>query len=209
MKNIRVLLNLAFCLAVIAGCSAATSPTSGLSLVDQSAAEATAIIQRAQSTAMVLQAQIQATAMIQSAGLPASAPTSTLTFQKTPENKSAILTPVSHEILPQESPDTAEVKLLRVGFGAEGTYICVEFTAVPSLTRNWQQGNLSVTDEATGVVYDNIPVMPILGALLGRPKYAGQTGYVMFVNTPPGLKTGTLVTVVLGNFKQEHVVVQR
>jgi hypothetical protein len=50
--------------------------------------------------------------------------------------------------------------------------------------------------------------MPLLGPLIGRPAHAGQIGYVMFVNTPPGLQSGARVTVVLGDFKQEHVIVQ-
>jgi hypothetical protein len=49
--------------------------------------------------------------------------------------------------------------------------------------------------------------MPTVGPLLGRPKEPGQIGYVMLVNAPPGLHPGSIVTVVLGDCKQEHVTV--
>ena len=64
-----------------------------------------------------------------------------------------------------------------------------------------------MTDESTQTVYDDIPVVPVLGALFGRPVEDGQIGYVMFANLPP-LAAGAQVTVVLGGFRQEHVRVQ-
>jgi hypothetical protein len=50
--------------------------------------------------------------------------------------------------------------------------------------------------------------MPILGPLLGRPQHEGQIGYVMLFNTSLGIKPGSVVTVVLGDFRQEHVTVK-
>jgi len=72
------------------------------------------------------------------------------------------------------------------------------------LARRWQAGMLYVVDERTRRVYDSIPVVPVVGALLGRPQSTGQTGYVMLVNAPP-LAAGAIVTVVLGSFKKTHV----
>ena len=62
-------------------------------------------------------------------------------------------------------------------------------------------------DEATGAIYDDIPLAPLIGELFGRPVSDGQAGYVMFLNLPP-LSAGSRVTVVLGGFRQEHVPVQ-
>ena len=208
MKNSIMSLCIGLLLAFLTGCNATISPTSGPSLVDQSAAEATAIIQRAQATAMVLQAQAQATALVQSAGISAATPIAALTSVPTVNTNQIAVTPVIEQSTVVSTTDPTTVKLLNVGFGANGAEIVVNFTAQPSVTKKWGQGNLFVTDEATGAIYNSIPVVPILGQLLGRPRYMGQLGYVMFTNTPPGLHSGALVTVTLGNFKQEHVIVQ-
>ncbi len=196
-------------LVVLTGCSAPVQQTSGPNLVDQSAAEATAIIQRAQATAMVLQAQAQATALVQSAGLQQVMQVPTVSAQITKNSNPPDITKVTSQLSVQNTPDPTMVKVIGVGFAADGTYICVIYTASPEATRNWQQGNISVTDEGTGTVYNFIPVMPILGPLLGRPRYMGQIGYVMLINKPPGLQAGAKVTVILGSFKQEHIVVQQ
>jgi hypothetical protein len=72
----------------------------------------------------------------------------------------------------------------------------------------WWPGNVSVTDEATGTVYNEIPVMPKIGPLIGRPKLEGQMGYVMLVHNPPALKPGAVVTAKLGEYTFEHVPVE-
>jgi hypothetical protein len=95
--------------------------------------------------------------------------------------------------------------LVNVEIGQESGTILVQFKAPPSLARKWQQGSVYVVDEATGNVYSEIPVAPVIGPLFARPKEAGQVGYVMFSNAPTALQPGTRVTVVLGDFKQEHV----
>ncbi len=69
------------------------------------------------------------------------------------------------------------------------------------------RGRAYVVDEATGVTYQDIPVMPIIGPLVGRPNKNGLQSYVMFSNTGLSVIKGSIVTVVLGDFKQEHVVV--
>jgi hypothetical protein len=177
------LLSLA-CLAVLlAGCAAPPAPGA--------AAEATAIIQRAQATAAALRAQAAATAT--AAPAPRSLP-------------AAPAAPT--EPLAAEESVTQTVELTGVGYAAEGAYIIVRFKAPPQVARRWMQGSVSVRDETTGRLYNEIPTMPLIGPLLGHPAKAGQPGYVMLVNTPPGLVPGSLVTVVLGDFKQEHVPIQ-
>ncbi len=108
---------------------------------------------------------------------------------------------------PEEEADLKKVELLGVALAADGAYVTVQFKAPPRLAKTWQTGEVWVTDESTQTVYDHIPVMPVLGALFGRPVEDGQIGYVMFSNLPP-LAAGAQVTVVLGGFTQEHVRVQ-
>jgi hypothetical protein len=108
---------------------------------------------------------------------------------------------------PADAADLKRVELVGVGIGADDKYISVQFKAPPRLARKWQPGMLYVVDERTDLVYDKVPNVPILGSLLGRPMKEGQIGYVMLVNSPP-LQSGDEVTVVLGEFKQQHVVVQ-
>jgi len=175
-------------------------------LLDSAAAEATAIIQQAQATALVLQAQAQATALVSQAGAAAA----------TPPAAAPGLTPG----LPLSTPDLAAtpagsptpgpstIKVLSVSFAGEGAMIMVRFLAPPSEADKWWPGNVSVIDEASGTVYNEIPVMPNIGPLIARPKVEGQQGYVMLVNPPPGLRTGAMVTVVLGAHRFEHLPVQ-
>jgi hypothetical protein len=209
----------------LAGCSPATQAggsSPGLDPREKAAAEATALIQNAEATTMVMKAQAMATALVQNAS--ASGPT---LVPATPSPAPAItplatLKPLSPQVTDTASPspadvgqaaatvgaDASAVELLGVMIAPETGLIVVQFKAPPSLAQKWQQGLVYVVDEATGAQYSSIPIAPLLGALFGRPKYAGQIGYVMFTNSPPGLRTGSIVTVVLGTFKQEHVTVQ-
>jgi hypothetical protein len=108
---------------------------------------------------------------------------------------------------PEEAEDLKNVELLGVGLGADDHYVVVQFRAPARLVRTWQSGAVSVTDERNGMIYNDIPVVPVLGALFGKPVEDGQIGYVMFANLPP-LAKGAQVTVDLGGFRQEHVAVQ-
>ncbi len=204
-------------MALLAGCAAApgTATDKSVSVNEQAALEATAIIQRAEATALVLQAQAKATALVQNAGAP---PVSSVTAAPTAVARIAVAThtsapPAAANVATAspaavEKADLSRIELLGVSFAAEGNYIYVPFKAPPSVARQWRQGNVSVIDEATGTVYDGIPVQPLIGPLIAHPIHDGQIGYVMFVNTDSGIHNGSVVTVVLGDFKQEHVIVQ-
>jgi hypothetical protein len=102
------------------------------------------------------------------------------------------------------SAELARVHLVSVGLGAGDKYIAVQFKAPPKLARRWQAGMVYVVDDRTRRVYNEIPNVPVLGDLFGRPQTAGQIGYVMLINKPP-LAAGARVTVVLGSFKKAHV----
>jgi hypothetical protein len=204
-------------LSVLAGCAAPGATSGELSLKDKAVAEATAIIQRAEATAIGLQAQATASAMLDRAkGEPPTAEPIVVTA--TPEFvpvSPAAPSPGSNSTsdLPTAAAPAAtqavtpSVELLGVGFAADTGFIMVQFKADPRAARRWMQGTVYVVDESSGTIYNEIPVMPTVGPLFGRPKEPGQVGYVMLVNAPPGIRPGSSVTVVLGDFKQEHVTV--
>lgn len=114
--------------------------------------------------------------------------------------------------LPEEVVTTAKwadgAELLGVGFAADGAFIIVRFKLPPRKARMLTQGQVYVVHEAMGRTYRQIPVMPNVGPLISRPKRKGQSGYVMLKNSPQRLPKGSVVTVVLGNYRQEHVLVQ-
>jgi len=104
--------------------------------------------------------------------------------------------------------DPAGVELLTVGFAADGYYIMVSFKSPPEAVEDWWQGSIYVIDESTGTVYEDIPVAPNIGLLLAKPQQEGQIGYAMLNNYGAGIRYGSVVSVVLGNFKREHIKVQ-
>jgi hypothetical protein len=218
MRSRRFVLTVITLPVALVACGVANSPGE-LDMRDKAAAEATAIIQQAEATAMVLQARAMATAMIEKAGAvpatpvpakaePTSAPPTLLAQPAGASSAGAAASPQATR-KPTSTPAQADqVEVLGVGFGADGGLIMVRFKAPPKTAEQWWQGRVSVVDEATGAVYNEIPVTPLIGPLIGRPKIAGQSGYVMLVNTPPGIQPGSTVTVKLGNFQQEHVIVR-
>lgn len=202
----------------------ATSATAEENLLDSAAAEATAIVQRAQATALVLQARAQATALVGAAGETAvNPPRPTLALVVAPSQSPqtvgdtvvrASASPVDgapavgSAQTPPPVGDLSTVEVLGVGFAADGGLIMVQFLAPPRVAGKWWPGSVSVTDEGSGMLYNEIPVMPKIGPLIGRPVKEGQLGYVMLVNAPPFLQPGALVTVVLGEYQFEHVPVK-
>ena len=216
---------LSLAIAGLSACARATaSPGSpgtasqrGQDLQQQAAAEATAIIQRAEATALVLRAQAQATALLQGAETPeptpvpqatstAPSPTSTPAAPAGDAPGSPVSTAIA--VAPKAQDGAPAVELMGVTFGVDGALIVVNFRASPEAAQKFWPGVLSVMDEATGTLFNEVPVMPVIGPLIARPREEGQLGYVMFVHEPAVLRSGSLVTVVLDTFKQEHVPVQ-
>lgn len=162
---------------------------------------------------MVLQAQAQATALIQNANVPTSTPDQTAPSPTPRVSQTGTTLKGANTTLqatPAETPevDQPNVELLGVSLGTESGLILVQFKAPPAVTRHWQQGNVYITDETTGAVYNEIPVVPIIGPLFARPLEADKIGYVMLVNLPIPLRSGALVTVNLGEYIFEHVSVK-
>jgi hypothetical protein len=100
------------------------------------------------------------------------------------------------------------VQVLSVVMAAEGGFILVNFMAPPKVVGTWYQGGVWLEDEATGALYSEIGVLPVVGPLFGRPVEPGQPGYVMLVNAPNPLGPGAVVTVVLGDYRFEHIHVE-
>ena len=141
--------------------------------------------------------------MVEQAG---DAPATPVPAAVAPPTPAALVAPSASEPLVTAEPVTQAVELLGVGYAADGALLVVQFKAPPQeARRTMRQGTISVTDEASGALYNEVPSLAIIGPLIGHPAQAGQPGYAMLVNTPPGVPPGSLVTVVLGNFKQEHV----
>lgn len=199
---------------LLSGCNASGSSAAPDDLLARAAQEATAILEQAQATALVLQAQAQATAMVIQANQPLPTPIPVATWMAyvpaAPGAPAETSEPPENETQPeleQEPNDTVEV--LSVTTAAEGGFIMVRFRAPVKVVDRWWQGSVSIQEEEQdGTSYTEIPVMPKIGPLIGRPKQDGQAGYVMLVNTPPGLRAGALVTVILGDYRFEHIPVQ-
>jgi hypothetical protein len=208
-------------LAWLTGCGSGPEQTAQ----QKANAEATVIIAQAEATAIVLRAQATARALLsvedepeRSVDEPVFAPTSAANVgsEATPE---VALPPESDEDAedapqsadapsPEVVPASADPEVLQVGFGSDGALISVAYRAAPAVARKWMQGTVYLTDEKNGEKYGEVPVMPKVGPLLGRPKEYGQVAYIMFVNGPMPLQPGDVVTVVLGDYKQEHVKVR-
>ena len=200
-----------FCLGLsLAACKSQSDAPNEVDLVGTAAAEATQLIQQAQATSLMQEAQRQATALIsgstgQTMGSTTTPGAANILPVQSPEAQST--SGAGGQITPTQTAQGSTVELLGVGIGTEGNFIEVYFLAPPAVAGGWYQGNVSVTDESTGNVYNEIPVMPVIGPLFGKPVEDGQKGYVMLVNAPEPLQPGAMVTVKLGEYIFEHILV--
>jgi hypothetical protein len=106
--------------------------------------------------------------------------------------------------------NSTSVELLGVKASSEIGFIEVSFKADTATSGKWFQANntMYVIDETNGREYREIPVMPKIGPLVGRPLTRDQVGFVMFMNRDFSIKPGSIVTVVLGEWMKEHVKVE-
>lgn len=177
------------------------------------AAEATAILEAAAATAIIREAQATAAALLEptQAGWLGEEPVITLSTadvlrQERLPTPQPYVVPTS-ENTPGPGESANSVQILKVELGGEGGFIVVNYTSTYQEAQQFWPGRVWVEDEETGVIYEEVAVMPVIGLLIARPQEDGQPGYVMFVNNPP-LSPGASVTVVLNTFKIEHVPVQ-
>lgn len=103
---------------------------------------------------------------------------------------------------------TSTIRILSVGFAADGGIIMVSFTCDPKETTRIYQGTVSVVDEGTGATFNEIMVLPKIGPLIGRPKRPGQKGFVMVVNPGRRLKPGDTVTVTIAGVTKKHIKIK-
>ena len=184
----------------------AAEPT--LDPLAQAAAEATAIVQRAEATALVLQAEVVAAEMVQDAAGTAEPIGNDEVSDGQPAAPAGPTATPAPAAQPTFTPKGTDIEVVTVSFAGEGGFIFVQYYAPPAVAKRWNQGLVSVTDEKTGHEYIEIPVMPKVGPLIGKPIREGQPGYVMFVNGPVALQPGAIVTVKLGNYIEEGITVQ-
>ena len=118
---------------------------------------------------------------------------------------------LSKYALVQSEPDPDGARLAGVSFGAEGIYIDVSYTCPPELAQKWLQGDIFVVDEKSGTVFKQVAQVPVIGWLFQRPMTPEQSASVMLVNSYHGfrLEPGDTVTVVLGKYRREHIVVTK
>jgi hypothetical protein len=204
IKRSTFLLIVAILSGVFVGVSACNSngAAPGSVQAGPDAGTATALVQNAQSTALVLKAQAMATALVGTLNAPL--PGDSTQSSATPTVVAGTPGPTSSS--PQTTPGGVEI--VAVTTAADGAYIMVEFRAPARLVASWYQGKVSVVEESTGNVYAVIPSVGAIGPLISRPQLDGQLGYVMLVNAPVQLMPGAIVTVVLGEFKQKHLIIQ-
>jgi hypothetical protein len=205
--------------ALLASCGA-TPASGGGGLVAAAELTATAMLESARATVVIEAAISRATLLaemnqdaVQTAialgtPVPASAEAVVASTALPADNGLPTVAPTLPLTGTAEGLGNGTIQVLGVGFAADGQFINVQFTGPPQLVSPLNQLNCYVQDEATGTIYNSVPVMPVVGPLLGRPARDGQIGYVMFLNVDLGMKAGDTVTVVLGDVREEHVVVQ-
>lgn len=185
----------------------------------QAAAEATAIIQRAEASALAVQARAEATALVAQARMEATsvarlAQEATLTqadSQPAPLTP-AVETPQSTAAISETLPTTSageEVRILRVTLAEETQYIYVQYLAPPAMAQRWNQTSVYIEDMESGTRYAEVPFMPLIGPLFNRPAHAGQSGFFMIINLPTPLAYGDRVRVKLGNYFFEDLLIER
>lgn len=169
------------------------------------AAQATAIVQQAQATAMILQAQAEAEATLQNAGQ---------TTQTDPPSATEPQGSTADQTMAQQADPVAiatpeiPIEVLSVNMAADGGMIEVRFLAPADIADRWLQTDVYIVDETTGAEYREIPVMPRIGPLFGKPARDGQPGYFMLVNGPQPLQSGATVSVVLKDHVEEGITVR-
>lgn len=197
-------------------------------IIQQAEATALAVKARAEATALLAQAQQQATAL-SAGGAGANRQATPTAAQQSPGSVPGLTaipagtgTVAAQEMAATQTPQPQlsgyaavqatygpdAVQLLKVSLAANGQYIYIQYLAPPELAFYWNQTVVSVEDLETGLVYAEVPFMPLIGALFNKPAHPGQPGYVMVLNLPTPLDYGAHVKVRLGGYEWEDVIVE-
>jgi hypothetical protein len=201
-----VMAALAFCLA---GCAAATSHATGSTLREQAAKEATAIVERAEATALVLRAEATARALTHvetqtpPAMTDATLPQPSLSAQAIPARPTEQVPAPSSEA----GQESLAVEVVSIQVASQSGFLVLQYKADPTFVGKLSPTQFYLRDEATGTEYRDIPTLPSMGLMFGRPQRAGQIATVLFSNVG-NLQPGATMTVVIGSIKHEHVVLR-
>lgn len=90
-----------------------------------------------------------------------------------------------------------------ISLGGDGDLINARFTITEQMK---SPGEIYLKDEATGYVC-RTAVLPKMGMVISSRKKPGKVGYCLFRNTEYAIKAGSLVTLVIGGFRKEHLTV--
>jgi hypothetical protein len=103
------------------------------------------------------------------------------------------------------------VKVLQIRLTAEGLMLDFRYRvldaekAAPLFSR---ENKAYLIDEATGARF-LVPESPKVGALrTTRPPHEDKNYFIIFVNPGRYIKAGNKVTVVIGDFRAEHLIVE-
>lgn len=128
-----------------------------------------------------------------------------------PEQGDTVGTPPGMQQQQAAIEDQWGIKVLRISLTAEGQMLDFRYRvldeekAKPLFSRQYKP---YLVDEATGAKF-LVPESPKVGALrTTREPKPDRNYFIIFVNPGRYIKKGNKVTVVIGDFKAEHLVVE-
>jgi hypothetical protein len=95
-------------------------------------------------------------------------------------------------------------KYVNVRVSGAGDFLDVRFRVTEHCL---EPGPVYLKDEATGK-YMTVATAPRVGSLMTRRVQAGNNGFLLLHNPDSLIKTGSLVTLGIGRFIQEHIKVE-
>ena len=82
-----------------------------------------------------------------------------------------------------------------------GDFVDVRFKVTPEMLL---PGPIFIQDEKTGKVV-TVPAVPKIGRLMTGKTKVDNTGFILFKNLDKLIKKKSLITLVIGQFKKEHI----
>jgi hypothetical protein len=101
------------------------------------------------------------------------------------------------------SPTPLSSKDVTIRLTGAGDLIDARFRTTPE---SLAPGPIYLQDEATGIIATLVSV-PRLGRLVTRRAKVKAFSYGLFINPQDSIKAGSIVTLVVGGFKKEHLTV--
>ncbi len=104
---------------------------------------------------------------------------------------------------PTPPPSFSQSSILARLSGA-GDLVDVRFKANEKMKGASQ---IYLMDESTGKIA-TVAAVPKIGRLMTQNPKSGNYAFILFVNPDDSIKSGSLVTLIAGNYKKEHIKVQ-